>query len=446
MKTNPKNVNPKKTAEKLAILGGTPVHEKGWPPWPRAGMAAQRAVLDVLHSQRWTITARSQREQCYERQFGETFSKFIGRRFGVPCSSGTSALTIALQALDIGPGDEVIVPGMTWVACASSVINIGAIPILIDIDARSLCMTASSVENAISSATKAVLGIHMYSSRADILGIEEICHRHGIALIEDGSQAHGAILGNQRIGTFGAISVFSFQQTKLLTSGEGGIALTDDPEIYQRLQKLRADGRIYADHEIGSGFYDLLDIGGLVGRNLCLSEFQAAILLEGLHRLPRENEHRRIMATMLGDRLSQLGQVHLIQDELYPQEGATFYKLPLCFDSCEEFIELGPEQLSLALTHELNLPVEPLDKPLNNNPLYQPQTSISVSRYPANAHRFNPHQFRLPSALSRYKSCIALPHPCLMGGEPEIDAIVAALSKIKYHAKTLSSIAKEALL
>ncbi len=425
------------TTSKLAIFGGIPLHENEWPAWPRAGMAAQRAVLDVLHSRRWSISALSPRTRSYEQQFGETFAAFVGRRFGVPCSSGTAALTIALQALGIGPGDQVVVPGMTWVACASAVANLGALPILVDIDPKTLCMSPEAIESAITPATRAVLAVHMYASRANLRPIEAICNQSGIEMIEDASQAHGATLGAQRIGTFGRMSVFSFQQTKLLTSGEGGIAVTDDPLIYERLQQSRADGRVYgSDSPENSGYHHLFDKGGIMGRNMCLSEFQAAILLEGLQRLPRENEHRRSMAALLEARLSRLKGVRLVRDDLAPAEGAVFYRIPLQFRDTR-LLAIGPELMAAALTAELQLPVEPLDRPLNDNPLYQPLNSPLVARLPHLAEYCDPRKFPLPRARDAWRTCVGLPHYCLMGGEPEIDAIVAAVEKIQTNYELL---------
>ena len=422
-----------------AILGGIPVHEKEWPAWPRAGMLAQRMLLDVLHSQTWTITARTRKTNSYEKRFGESFAQHVKRRFAVPCSSGTSALTIALQAMEIGPGDEVIVPGMTWVACASAVAHLGAVPVLVDIGPQSLCMAPAAVEEAISPATKAVLGVHMYSSRADLRQLTDICRRRGLTLIEDASQAHGACLADGPVGSFGAISVFSFQQTKLLTAGEGGIAVTDDQNIYERLQKFRADGRIYNEQPLEGGFYDLADIGGVLGRNLCLSEFHAAILIEGLQRLDRENLHRAAMAAELERGLVDLGGVELVRDQLSPRGGATFYKIPLRLDD-EAFRAIGAERLARALSAELNLAVEPLDPPLNRHPLYQPLTAPLVTRIPGSSERVDPRRYPLPAALDAWHNCVALPHSGLLGGLPEVEAVVTALNKIRRHAKVLSAL------
>lgn len=426
----------KKTVEQLALFGGQPVHEWEWPAWPRAGMNAQRALLDVLHSQKWTVTARTSTARSYERQFAEAFAQSVGRRFGVPTSSGSAALTIALQALDVGPGDEVIVPGMTWVACAGAVAHLGAVPVLVDIDPRNLCMDPARAEAAIGPQTRALLAVHMYSSRADMGRLLDICRKHGIHLVEDGSQAHGASLDQGKVGSFGIASIFSFQQTKLLTAGEGGIAVTDDPDIYTRLQKLRADGRQYLDRPDRTGFYDLADVGGLLGRNLCLSEFHAAILLEGLRRLPRENAHRAWMAAELAAGLAQSGRVELVGDALSPKDGATFYKLPLRLRDAA-LLAIGPRKLAEALSAELRFPVEPLDRPLNDHPLYRPLASPLVARTPGLGAQVDPARFDLPAAGEAWNQCVGLPHPCLLGGPPEIGAIVEAVDKIRRHAHAL---------
>jgi len=429
-------------ASALAILGGEAVHEKQWPAWPRAGVLAQRSVLEVLHSSRWTITACTRFEDSYERRFGAAFSESVARQFGVPCSSGSTALTIALQAIGIGPGDEVIVPGLTWVACASTIAHLGAVPVLVDIGATSLCMAPEAVEAAITPATKALLAVHMYASRADIGRLQRICERHDILLIEDASQAHGGSLLEGRVGSFGAISIFSFQQTKLLTSGEGGIAVTDDLTLFERMQKFRADGRVYGSAPGEGGFHDLEDLGGVMGRNGCMSEFHAAILLEGLQRLDRENAHRSAMADELSHRLDAVGGMTIVRDALPKHDGGTFYKIPLWMED-EALLRLGPAMVSRALTAELNLPVAPLDWPLDRSPLYPPLTAPLILRTPGLAQRVNPQRFDLPNAVNAWGHCVALPHECLLGGLPEVDAIGAAVAKLRAQAERLAEFAQE---
>lgn len=377
-----------------------------------------------------------------ERLFAESFAGFVGRRYGVSCSSGTAALTIALQALGIGPGDEVVVPGLTWVACASAVVNLGGIPVLVDVDPDSLCASIAAIEAGLGARTRAVLGVHMYASRADLPALETLCASHNLSLIEDASQAHGATIGNRRAGTFGSISIFSFQQSKLLTAGEGGIAVTDDDRLFQRMQQLRADGRAYAGPApMAPAFSELVACGEILGRNLCLSEFQAVLLQEGLGRLDVENAHRLRMATVLEEAVGGLGWVSVVRDRLDPRDGATFYKIPLRIEE-ERLLRIGPELLARALTAELRLPVEPLDWPLNRSPLYRPETSPLVARNADAVELFRPGRFSLPQAEAVWRSSVALPHPCLMGGEIDVQTIATALRKIHRNADALEDLSR----
>jgi dTDP-4-amino-4,6-dideoxygalactose transaminase len=322
------------------------------------------------------------------------------------------------------------------------VINLGAVPILVDVDPHELCITADTIEATISPQTRAVLGIHMYSSRADLSAINAVCAARGVALIEDASQAHGAWIGAQRTGSFGAISIFSFQQSKLLTGGEGGIAVTDDDVLYQRMQQYRADGRLYADPaKDRTPFAELVVKGDVLGRNLCMTEFQAVLLQEGLGRLDIENEHRRGMAAHLARRLADVQWVSLIRDQLDPAAGATFYKIPLRVADAR-LVKLGPTLLARALTAELNLPVEPLDRPLNQAPLYCPERTPLVLRLPEFANRCAPGRFSLPNAEEAWRTSVCLPHQCLMGSEFDIDSIVVALQKVQLNATALELVAQ----
>lgn len=431
------------TDKRLALLGGAASHVRQWPTWPRAGKEAQRGLLNVLHSAKWTISGRSRLMPSQERQFAERFAAYVGRGYGVPCASGTAALTIALQSLDVAFGDEVIVPALTWVACASAVANLGAVPVVVDVDPDSWCASLEAVRSAITPRTRAVLGVHMYASRIDAKALERLCAEHGLPLIEDASQAHGAWLGNSRVGAFGAVSVFSFQQSKLLTSGEGGIAVTDDPALFRRMQQLRADSRVYAEMDGDKWRFTELAVGGdVMGRNLCMTEFQAVLLLEGLGRLDAENEHRLAMANLLGARLADLGWVSLVRDRLTPQDGATFYKCPLRF-SDPRLVALGPEILARALTAELDLLVEPLDRPLPRAPLYRIDRSAVVARVPELAQRAAPNRFDTPVADAAWRSAVVLPHPCLMASPLDVEAIIAALEKVRANTDELEVYAQQ---
>lgn len=426
-----------------ALLGGKPVRRREWPKWPRADMETQRHVLDVLHSDKWTITGRSNRCWSYEARFASAFADYVGRKHCVPCASGTAALTVALLASDIGFGDEVIVSGLTWVACASSICYVNATPRIIDVNPNTLCIDVDGVDAAITSRTRAVVAPHMYAGRFDARALEILCRSRGITLIEDASQAHGAILAGRRVGSFGELSVFSMQQTKLLSSGEGGACLTDDDHIAAKLEQLRADGRCRPPQpEKGVHFLDMTEAGQVMGRNFCLSEFHSAILCSRLPHLDAENEYRRRNAKHLATLISKVDGATIGQSDGFEPEGSVFYKLPLRL-SCDGGPALDPVIAARALTEELNLPIEPLDRPLNNNPLYRPHTAPQIAALPIASRLLDPAQFDLPRAWSAWRDRVALPHYALLGDETDLSDITEAICRVLAWRKELAALDKE---
>ena len=414
---------------RLAIRDGTPVRYRKWPKWPRADSTTQRNLLDVLHSTKWTISGQSDRMLSYEHRFAEAFARYCGMKYCVPCGNGTAALTICLQSLGIGSGDEVIVPGLTWVACASAVCHIGAIPILADVDPSTLCLSAGSVRSLLSERTAAIIAVHLYSCLAPMTELQALAEKSGLALIEDASQAHGASLNGRRAGTFGTVSSFSMQQSKLLTSGEGGASLTNDPSLYRRMQQFRADGRGEAGADGYDPYREIVPYGEVLGRNLCLSEFHSAILLDAIQRLDPENAHRHRNFIDLTALLGKIDGVTVVSDR--QAEEPTHYKVCLRFD--QRLLDgLSVQILARALTEELSLPVEPVDAPLNDNPLYRPLLSPQIARL-ATAHLYDPRRFDLPEANAAGRSCITLPHWSLLGDRSDLENIATAIAKVIDH-------------
>jgi len=423
--------------EKLALLDGTPIRYREWPKWPRASATTQRSLLDVLHSTKWTISGQSDRTPSYEQRFAEAFAEYCGRQFCVPCGNGTAALTIGLQSLGVGPGDEVIVPGLTWVACASAVCHVGAVPILADIDPSTLCVSVASVRALISSRTAAIMMVHLYSALAPTDEILDLAATNGIPVIEDASQAHGAKSHGRRTGTFGEVSAFSMQQSKLLTCGEGGVCLTDDPRAYRRMQQFRADGRGLAGVDGYDPYREIVPYGEVLGRNLCLSEFHAAILLDALNRLDLENKHRRRNFVQLLSLLRDVPGISAITGDA--AEEPTHYKICLRFED-ELLAGLDIGVFARALAEELSLPVEPIDSPLNANPLYQPLLSPQIGRLANAAEAYDPKRFYLPNAEAASRCCITLPHWSLLGDRSDLEDIVSALRKTLLHRHELSEL------
>jgi dTDP-4-amino-4,6-dideoxygalactose transaminase len=436
----------------LAVFGGKPIRDRPWPKWPLATPATQRGLLEVLHSGKWTISGWSDASDTFERRFSRAFATYVNRSYCVACANGSAALSIALQALDVGPGDDVILTGLTWVACPSAVVRLGARPILVDIESDGLCASAAAIESAITPQTRVILMIHMYSSICDATAYLDMAGRHGIALIEDASQAHGASWRGRPIGSFGEISIFSTQQSKLLTSGEGGLCVTDDPVLYSRLQQLRADGRRYRvdpfrppedDGEaqplrdagahglsaIAPDGYELEAAGEVAGHNLCLSEFQAALLLDGLGRLDQENAHRRTCVDALAACLVPIKGVRLVIPAA-DVDRPTYYRLALRIDR-SAFVGLSAHELVPALAAELGADVRRVDAPLNRHPLYVPTRAPLVARNTELRAELESSRFPLPNAESAYTEVVTFPHQMLLSAPEDMQDVADALEKIR---------------
>ena len=217
------------------------------------------------------------------RELEERFAAFIGAEHAVATSSGTTALHLALLGYDIGPGDEVITVPFTFIASANSILYTGARPVFVDIDERDFTMDVAQIEAAITPRTKAIMPVSLYGQPADMPAIAEIADRHGLAVVEDACQAHGAAVGERRSGTWGA-GTFSFYPTKNMTTGEGGMLTTNDAALADRVRLLREHGmKVRYHHDV-------------VGYNFRMTDIAAAIGLAQLPKLDGYNERRRAIA------------------------------------------------------------------------------------------------------------------------------------------------------
>jgi len=412
---------------KLAIQSGDPIRRKPWPRWPIATEDTRRLLNEVLDSTSWAISGQSLTGPRFDRELRKRWADYIGVRYALPCASGTAALAIALEAMDLGPGDEVIVPGMTWVACPKAVYNVGATPILVDIDPETLCMSPEAAKAAITDKTRAILLVHAYCSLADLDAFLAISNDTGIPILEDCSQAHGAKWRDRRVGSFGLISVFSTQQSKLLTSGEGGLCCTNDEALFVKLQQLRTDGQVYADKVNPDNWMWIKTVDGVRGRNFDLSEFNAALLLDGLSRLEKENDLRLANLHYLESCLAKIEGVEIISC-LQQVTRRVIWRLIFRLNR-QAFSGNDMATIGRVITAELGLPVEPLDLPFTHSPLYQPMKVLRISRRP-DAEQFNPKRFELPRALEQYDSCLAAPHFCLLGDNSDMNDIADAFGKV----------------
>ncbi len=214
----------------LAINGGKALFAENElaslvPPFPPLYPETEKRLLEVYNSRQWSSCGK------YEKLLMEDFALFQGAKYAVWMSNGTTTLQCALLALGIGKGDEVIVPGVTWIATAQAPLYIGAVPVIVDIDPNTMCMDPVKFEEAITPRTKAVIPVHLYSALANMDEINRIAAKHGIKVIEDCAHAHGTKQHGKGAGTMGCYGSFSFQMTKLMTGGEGGCLVTNDERL-----------------------------------------------------------------------------------------------------------------------------------------------------------------------------------------------------------------------
>jgi len=412
----------------LAINGGKPIRYGGWHTWPPRNEKTITQVTKVLQSGRWAISGPYVNSPLFEEEFAKQYAEFNGVRYCVPTANGSSALVIALEALGIGIGDEVIVPVLTWVATASTVLRVNATPVFVDIDPNTLCMSVDAARSVITERTKAIIPVHLHHSMADMNAFIALSEETGIPLIEDAAQAHGAIWRGQRAGSMGRLGTFSFQQSKVLTSGEGGAVITNDPELYERLQQLRADSRRWVSEPRKLNGMQLIASGKVMGANYCLSEIQAAMLLAQLPYLEEQLKNCAENAEYLDQKLASL-------ECLYPLkqpsclERRTVYEYIIGIDR-EAFGNHPIERICEALKAELGLCFYPPDTPLHQSLLYQPLTKKRFSNTSEKAKILDVSGLSFPIAEEAAQNSIVCHHAAFLGSKSDMDDIVVAFEKI----------------
>jgi len=285
-------------SEKLAIEGGPKTRETPFPPWPLLGAEDGAAVSEAARSGRLT-----QLTGAYVADFERAFRDWHGAENCIATSSGTTAIHTVLAALDIAPGDEVIVPAHTFIASATPVLHQRATPVFADVDERTFCLSPDSVRERFTDRTRAIIAVHLNGHPADMDALTAIAQDRGIALIEDAAQAHGALYDGRLAGTIGVAGCFSFWEDKIITTGgEGGAILTADDGLADRMRRIRHHGEGPME---GERTYYHLELG----YNYRMTSMQAAIGSLQLRRLDEYLEARRRNATHLTERLSCLGGV-----------------------------------------------------------------------------------------------------------------------------------------
>ncbi len=279
----------------LAINGGTPVRDissRPWPAWPVYDEREEKALLDVLHSGKWGSFNGTQ-----VRAFEQEFAQFQDAQYGVCNVNGTASLEVALRAAGLQLGDEVIVPPYTFIATASAVLITNGVPIFADIDPDTYCLDPKAAEAAITPRTRAIIAVHIAGCPADMDAFTALAKKHNLVLIEDCAQAHAAAWCGRKVGAIGDMGCFSFQASKNINAGEGGIILSNNKEYWEKCWSVINVGRVpdgaWYDHRV-------------LGSNYRLTEFQGAILRVQLTRLAEQAARRWENAQFLNRELAKI--------------------------------------------------------------------------------------------------------------------------------------------
>ena len=259
--------------KKLAVHGGTPVRTSPYPVWPVSGPREEELLRQVLFQPQWGGYNE------HVGQFEELFAGLHDARYGIACANGSLALELALSAAGIGPGDEVVVPAHSFIATAAAVSRVGATPVFVDIDRETFNLDLVKTEKTLGLNTKVVIAVHFGGLMCDMEELSRIAAQKGVRIIEDAAHAHGAEWNGLRAGGTGWAGTFSFQNSKSMTAGEGGLVLTSDPELAAMARSLANGGR-----RSDGGWFEHFELGS----NLRLSGLQAAVLLAQLERLPAQ--------------------------------------------------------------------------------------------------------------------------------------------------------------
>lgn len=388
-----------------AILGGEPVTTASrWPQWPQWDDCEEKALRAVLASGRWQSGPQV---EAFEREF----ASYQGSAHAICVTNGTSSLELALRALNIGHGDEVIVPSYTFAATALAVLAVGARPVFVDSETETLNIDPERVGAAITGSTRAVIPVHVGGHPADLDALQRLASHHSLPLVEDAAHAHGAHWRGAPIGAHGHCASFSFQTGKSITAGDGGCLTTSDPAVAEGLRSLRDFGR-------GPGG-ELVRAGG----NHRMTEFQAAVLRCQLNRLDEQIAVRQSRVARLRSSLAGVKGVRVAATDprvtRHPH-----YQVLLHFRPNE--FGLAKDRLLQALVAE-GVPVESGYQPLHLMPLF---------RWPVAAGRAVAHPCPVAEAASA--ECVVwFSFRLALASENQVDTLAFALEKLRANVEEL---------
>ena len=400
----------------LAIFGGKPTITGPWPKWPNAGRRERELLEEVLSGDLWGGTGLGPKIA----ELNEKFAQYCGVKYGAAVANGTVTMELCLEAWGIGPGDEVIIPAFTFAATPLAAHHQGATVVYVDIDPETLNIDPAKIEEAVTDRTRAIIPVHIAGHPCDMDTVMEIARKHNLKVVEDAAQAHGAIYKGRKTGSLGDAGSFSFQQSKNMQSGEGGIVVSSDKNLIDLIH--------YSLGKFGRGIREKYSghIHYRYGWNACYSEIQAALTLAQLERLEEQTEIRAENAKRLYTRLEDIeGIVPLVWQPYCDRHGHHL----LCFRFIsEEFEGVKREQFLAALNEEGVVSSSFYPMPLYMQPMYEAEKKLSMRHMPC------------PVTEKICPEAVLLEQNLFIAEPERVERIGDALRKVRVNASELNKI------
>jgi dTDP-4-amino-4,6-dideoxygalactose transaminase len=409
-----------------AILGGPPLRTADWPRWPVCNEVEDKLLLEALRSRKWNRYGGKQ-----VKAFEKAYATRAGAKHCVATNSGTSALSTCLGALDLGPGDEVILPPFTFVATFNVITLNYALPIYVDVDPETSQIDATKIAAAITPQTKAILAVHIGGNVCDMDAICALSRKHNLPVIEDACQSHLAEWRGRMVGNWGLAGCFSFQASKNLNCGDGGALITNDPDFAFQCESFQDQSRKKGPKGLTAGCR---------GANLRMTEFQGAILNAQMTRLEEQSKQREENAAYLSSLLREIPGI-LVQKQ-YPGVTRHAWHVYAFRYQKAHFAGLGRDKFMLALKRE------GIDDTAGG---YTPwNKEAHVSALATNRHYRRLYSKETLERWQQHRACpqndllcaenVRFTQTMLLGTRSDMDQIAAAIRKIQKHAAAIAGV------
>jgi len=398
--------------EELAIKGGSKTLDKQF-NWPVFDETDVNAVLEVVKSGAWGNPDCAGLVESFEKEF----AKYCGSEFALSCVNGSVALRLALIACGVKPGDEVIVPPYTFIATASIVLEANCVPVFVDIDPETYNIDPNEIEKAITPKTKAIIPVHFAGQACDMDAIMDIALKYKLQVIEDAAHAHGGEYKGKKLGSIGHAGCFSFQSSKNLTSGEGGMIITDDERLYDMMNSLRNVGRVK-----GGQWYEHHNLGC----NYRITQLQAALLTKQLTRLEEQTRRRNENGIYLNSLLEKIDGIR----PLTRGHGETLHTYHIYIFKYEKskFNHIAKREFADMLAAEGVPSFMGYPEPLYKQPLFQEKNFMCY----AIPEEVNYKDVCCPETEKAcYEDAVWIMQNTMLGTKEDMDLIAKAIMKIQ---------------